>query len=169
MRHIVIASALCAALSSSVSAEELMGIARVIDGDTIAIDNTKVRLEGIDAPEAGQTCKTAQGTDWPCGQVALEFMIALVHRQPTTCVIIGVDRYQRKLGTCTRNGADRSVNDLIVAAGLARAFVRYSSTYVAQEDDARAAKAGIWQGAHQAPWDYRAERREAIASARRAQ
>ena len=30
---------------------------RVIDGDTIAIGETRIRLEGIDAPEAGQTCK----------------------------------------------------------------------------------------------------------------
>ena len=37
-------------LSNSI-AEEISGIPKVIDGDTIHINNYKFRLEGIDAPE----------------------------------------------------------------------------------------------------------------------
>jgi endonuclease YncB( thermonuclease family) len=48
----------------------LRGIARVVDGDTIDIGDTRIRLEGIDAPETGQTCKRKWFGSWPCGAVA---------------------------------------------------------------------------------------------------
>ena len=38
-------------------AEEISGIPKVVDGDTIHINNYKFRLEGIDAPEMRQQCK----------------------------------------------------------------------------------------------------------------
>ena len=37
--------------------ESIIGIAKVIDGDTIKIDSKKIRLYGIDAPEQKQFCK----------------------------------------------------------------------------------------------------------------
>ena len=43
-------------LSNSV-AEEISGIPKVVDGDTIHIINYKFRLEVIDAPEMRQQCK----------------------------------------------------------------------------------------------------------------
>ena len=35
----------------------ISGIAKVIDGDTIKIENNKIRLFGIDAPENKQQCQ----------------------------------------------------------------------------------------------------------------
>jgi hypothetical protein len=42
----------------------------VIDGDTVSISSTRIRLEGIDAPELDQTCVDANGKSWLCGKVA---------------------------------------------------------------------------------------------------
>ena len=39
------------------NAQEIIGIPKIIDGDTIHINNYKIRLEGIDAPEIKQKCK----------------------------------------------------------------------------------------------------------------
>ena len=36
--------------------EEIIGYAKVIDGDTIIIKRNKIRLYGIDAPENNQIC-----------------------------------------------------------------------------------------------------------------
>ena len=44
-------------LFSNSLAEETSGIAKVVDGDTVHINNYKFRLEGIDAPEMRQQCK----------------------------------------------------------------------------------------------------------------
>ena len=40
-----------------VTAEEISGTPKIIDGDTVHINNYKFRLEGIDAPEMKQQCK----------------------------------------------------------------------------------------------------------------
>ena len=44
-------------LFSNSLAEEIYGIPKIVDGDTVHIDNYKFRLEGIDAPEIRQKCK----------------------------------------------------------------------------------------------------------------
>ena len=42
----------------SISSEKvILGKAKVIDGDTIKINQEKIRLYGIDAPEKKQICK----------------------------------------------------------------------------------------------------------------
>jgi endonuclease YncB( thermonuclease family) len=51
------------------AAADIMGQASVIDGDTIEIHDRRIRLFGIDAPEAPQIC-TASGKTYLCGQQA---------------------------------------------------------------------------------------------------
>ena len=42
---------------SPLNGEEISGIPKIIDGDTIYIEKYKIRLQGIDAPEIKQFCK----------------------------------------------------------------------------------------------------------------
>ena len=44
-------------LTTNIIAEEIIGVPRIVDGDTIHIKVYKIRLEGIDAPEMRQKCK----------------------------------------------------------------------------------------------------------------
>jgi hypothetical protein len=46
----------------------LAGTARVIDGDTLSIADTRIRLWGIDAPERDQTCQGKNGDVYECGR-----------------------------------------------------------------------------------------------------
>ena len=41
----------------NIQASEIIGVPKVVDGDTIHIKSYKIRLEGIDAPEMRQKCK----------------------------------------------------------------------------------------------------------------
>jgi len=131
------------------------GAARVIDGDTIEMDGTVYRIEGIDAPEFGQTCGGAGG-DWPCGKVAVEAMAALVSGRDVSCRGLSQDIYGRTIATCRTGPTD--IGAEMVRAGHAWAFRRYSESYVRQEAEARAQGRGIWQGPAVPAWDYRAER-----------
>jgi endonuclease YncB( thermonuclease family) len=40
---------------------EIIGVASVIDGDTLEIHDRRIRLEGIDAPESAQLCLRMAG------------------------------------------------------------------------------------------------------------
>ncbi len=135
--------------------QDFAGFARVLDGDTIQVGDTRVRLEGIDAPENAQTCARASGENWPCGNAATKALQTMIEGRSVVCRNLGLEKYGRTLATCSIDG--HNINAEMVRRGLAWAFVRYSSTYVALEDEARAAQRGIWQGAAQPAWDYRAE------------
>ncbi len=126
------------------------GIGRIVDGDTLAVGRTRVRLEGIDAPEIAQTCQTATGETWDCGVAAAAMLRKLAEHKDVACDRSGFDRYRRTLATCFADGID--IDEAMVRVGLAWAFIRYSVVYVGVEAEARKAKIGVWQGAAEAPW-----------------
>jgi endonuclease YncB( thermonuclease family) len=134
----------------------MAGPARVVDGDTIVLGETRIRLEGIDAPEAGQTCPRRHVGWWACGTEATAALATMIEGRPVRCEPQGLDKYGRVLAVCFLDGQD--INAWMVRQGLAWAFVRYSQRYVQQEKEARALRLGIWQGEAIPPWDYRAQR-----------
>jgi endonuclease YncB( thermonuclease family) len=52
----------------SASAEGLTGRASVIDGDTLEIHDTRIRMLGIDAPESSQLCRGEDSLPYRCGE-----------------------------------------------------------------------------------------------------
>jgi endonuclease YncB( thermonuclease family) len=129
------------------------GAARVVDGDTILVGEVRVRLEGIDAPEIGQTCYRADGAEWRCGDAAAAQLARMTKGREVRCDDLGADRYGRTLGRCIAGSLD--INAEMVRLGLAWAFVRYSRAYVAVEAEARALHLGIWQGKAVPAWEHR--------------
>lgn len=130
---------------------------RVVDGDTIEINDTVYRINGIDAPEYGQKCGPV-GAMWQCGKEALALMANLVERRDVRCEAIEPDGYGRIVATCY--AGDLDLGSEIVRQGLAWAFVRYSNAYVDVENEARQASRNIWSGPAQPAWEYRAARWE---------
>jgi endonuclease YncB( thermonuclease family) len=114
--------------SGAKQTDGLSGAAAVIDGDTLSIGATHVRLEGIDAPETAQTCGRARLGSWACGQAAADALEKLVSGRRVACEAKGHDKYERVLGVCLVDGRD--INAEMVRQGLAWAFVKYSSSYV---------------------------------------
>jgi endonuclease YncB( thermonuclease family) len=51
-------------------AGDLIGQASVIDGDTIEIHGTRIRVWGIDAPESTQLCRGEDSLQYRCGAKA---------------------------------------------------------------------------------------------------
>jgi len=134
----------------------ISGTARVIDGDTIEIAGRRIRLEGIDAPEHGQTCGRRFFGTWNCGAAAADALRELVDDRSVVCESQGDDKYGRMLGICFVDGAD--INAQMVREGYAWAFVKYSKSYVREEAEARAARAGIWTGDAEPAWIFREKR-----------
>lgn len=132
--------------------KQVAGKASVVDGDTLEIVGHRVRLEGIDAPEASQLCNI-DGKRWRCGQQAALALDDWIDGRIVVCDVSGVDRYRRLLGRCVVGAAD--VQQWMVNQGFALAYRRYSKRYVSAEDSARAARRGMWAGQFDAPWDWR--------------
>jgi endonuclease YncB( thermonuclease family) len=142
MKKLAIALVTCLA-SSLAQAADLSGVPRIVDGDTLAIASTKVRLEGIDAPETDQVCLNSNGVHWTCGIDARDQLTAHVGGREINCTARGTDVYRRTLAICYLTGED--LNGWMAQQGWALAYVEYSSAYRQVEEDARAYQRGLWR------------------------
>ncbi|SFQ66313.1 thermonuclease family protein [Donghicola eburneus] len=154
MKNIILPLALFASVlaCSTAGAAEI----RVIDGDTLSDGEITYRLNGIDAPESGQTCLNSSGTSWRCGEAATAFLVDLLANSDLKCQAMARDRYGRTIATCFASGTD--LGKSLVEAGLAWSFRRYDDVYSEAEETAKARHKGVWTGVNQAPWEYREER-----------
>ena len=132
---------------------DIVGVASVVDGDTLEIRGQRIRLHGIDAPESGRTCVDDAGQRWRCGQQAALALRDLIGRRTVSCDQRDVDRYGRTVSQCLVGDTD--INVRLVAQSLALAYRRYSRDYVAAEDEARQAGRGMWAGTFEPPWEWR--------------
>jgi endonuclease YncB( thermonuclease family) len=137
------------------------GEVQIIDGDTLMWRGERVRLHGIDAPEADQSC-TAAGRDYPCGEAAVHWLAEKTDKKDVRCEKRGRDRYGRLLAVCFAGKVN--LNKGLVEAGLALAYRRYSSEFVPAEVAARREAAGLWAGTFVPPWQWRQGTRLALAS-----
>lgn len=134
-------------------------VVNVHDGDTVTVldrDNKKfhIRLQGIDAPEIKQKYG-------PESQKNLERMVM---GREVTIVWTKVDKYRRTVGTIMLDGRDMNIEQ--VKAGLAWHFKKYADeqepkdrvTYAKAEEEARAARLGLWQDPNpEPPGDFRVD------------
>jgi endonuclease YncB( thermonuclease family) len=133
------------------------GVARVVDGDTLDLGRgagaVRIRLHGIDAPEAGQTCRDARDRAYDCGAVATRRLERLAQGERLVCEERDRDRYDRIVAICRLGRMD--LNHVLVREGLAFAYRRYSEDYVAAERAARGEGLGVFAGASVPPWEHR--------------
>ena len=146
---------------SSVNATTLEGFAKVIDGDTLRLNDIKIRLYGIDAPEVNQKCYKQffsfnllnYNKKYYCGKETSNKLKVFLKNSKIVCQIKGEDRYKRKIAICFKNSID--INAWLVKEGLAVAYKKYSKRYSYLEKQARDQKKGIWAGQFDMPWDWR--------------
>lgn len=115
----------------------IVGTPTVVDGDTLRLGASRIRLFGIDAPERGQPCFDGRPL------LATEFLRGLVSGRILRCREEDVDRYRRVVATCEADGVD--VARQLVRHGHAIPYERFSDRYVADRQEV----------AFVAPWDWR--------------
>ncbi len=150
-------------ITSAISFEKIItGKARVTDGDTIKINNQKIRLFGIDAPETKQFCKEVYLSflifnfkrDYKCGEKSTNALKKKIKDKKIRCLIQdNKDRYRRNIGICYLKKQD--INSWLVKNGYAIAYRRYSKKYIMDEQHAKDNKLGIWQGTFMKPEKWR--------------
>lgn len=131
----------------------LTGVARALDGDSLIVEGRELRLKGIDAPEARQTCKQGQ-REIPCGRQATLALTRWLARGTPVCVGRETDRYGRLLVICRVNGTDIGAD--LVRNGHAVDYGLYPAEEKAASEDRR----GVWAGTFERPEDYRRRLRD---------
>jgi endonuclease YncB( thermonuclease family) len=113
--------------------DSFSGSAYVIDGDTLAFGDVRVRLFGIDTPEMDQSQ----------GQASKAAMINLVRGQELEVRTVDTDNYGRLIAKVyLPNGDDLA--KVMVEQGYARAYTYFSKAYVGAERYARRSQSGLW-------------------------
>lgn len=152
---LVVAAASLAAAKDPKGAE-IAGHARVVDGDTLEIGSTKIRLAGMDAPEASQTCRDDKAKSYRCGNAAGEALGRLTVGQRVSCRSEGIDRYRRTLATCsTPRIADLGLE--MIRLGWATVYDGATPPpgYRSAEDGAQRRRLGMWRGSFERPSIWR--------------
>lgn len=127
-------------------------VVKISDGDTVQVMRdgraVKIRLYGIDAPEKTQAF----------GQRAKQFTGEAVFGKVVTVKVHDTDRYGRTVAEIIEPDG-KSLNEELVRAGLAwwyRNFAKKEQRFEVLEQEARAAKRGLWADAHPVPpWEFR--------------
>jgi endonuclease YncB( thermonuclease family) len=122
----------------------LAGQPFVIDGDTIVLGQTHIRLWGIDAPEKNQ----------PFGPQAKQALQNIIDG-PLVCKQKAIDKYKRVVAQCFVDKKD--IGSAMVAFGYAWDYPQYSKGYYKQEQViAQKEHRGLWQQSNpQPPWEFR--------------
>jgi endonuclease YncB( thermonuclease family) len=142
------------------AAADITGVAKIREGDHIQIGSSRIRLGGIDAPSVDQLCLNHQGERWTCGAAARDELAKHAENKSWTCHVRQTDRRGRLISRCEVDGED--IQKWLVRNGWALSYARFSHDYDEDEKAAREAKAGMWQGAFIAPWDWRVRNKKTV-------
>ena len=151
-------------------ASDLTGRVRVVDGDTLEMAGTQIRLWGIDAPERKQTCQAgpvamtrpsggvaSAGRPYACGRDSAAFLAELTRYRTIRCDPRNRDRNDRVIAICRSEVVE--LNAEMVRRGWAVDFTPYSGgRYQTEEQAARSEKLGMWSGRFDLPWAWRGGR-----------
>lgn len=122
------------------------GPATALDGDTLWMNGTRVRLWGIDAPEMSV---------WPYGAWARSGLDLIIEGSVIACQVVAVDRHKRPVAICKNKTKKRELGILMLEAGMVVVYRRFTvepppglaelaSVYDAGERSAQVHGRGIW-------------------------
>jgi len=122
----------------------ISGRAVAISGDLMRVGGTLVRLSNVEAPDAHQPCHRANGRRWNCASAAKAGLARLIRRRTVSCTPTGQEDGSAIVAQCHTEKIDVAAE--LVRHGYVFAVRSFFGSLSGEEDAARAAKAGIWQG-----------------------
>ena len=126
--------------SKEILPPEIHGTAKVIDADGIIVNDKKVRLAGIDAPEWDQSAVTHNDRIVPQGAHARGTLANKIDGKQVRVAVHGQDKFNRIIGTVYL--ADKDINEWMILRGLAT--ISHGYQYQSAERWARQKKLGMW-------------------------
>lgn len=139
--------------AENVAGQRISGKASVVDGDTMLVGSRLVRLHGVDAPHLRQTCLSGVST-WPCGERSARRLSELADGREVSCVVT-VPAGEGVAAVCRT--AEGDLAKAMVRDGMAAVARWIPGGYANVEDQARAARRGMWAGSFSLPWLWKGE------------
>lgn len=127
----------------------------VQDGDSFVIQQTTIRLDGIDAPEIKQNCYSADGSIWRCGPEARNQLAKMLRKGDVKCEPQAKDRYGRTIAKCSSQGIPDIAEEMVRLGWAINAAKIGEGKYATAEEEAKNAKRGLWQGKFERPTVFR--------------
>ena len=141
----------------------ISGKAVITDGDTVKINNKKIRFSGIDAPESyffgkKQICILNE-VDIFCGILSKIKLSEKIGNQSIDCQIEeNKDQFNRLLGECFLGNESLSV--FMVKNGYAFDYPKYSKGKFSEyQKYAKKFSLGLWKMKFEYPWIWRKKNR----------
>lgn len=127
----------------------------VQDGDSFVLQQTVIRLDGIDAPELKQNCYSADGSIWRCGGEARNQLAKMLRKGDVKCEPRAKDSYGRTIAKCSARDVPDLAEAMVRMGWAINAAKLGEGLYAAAEEEARNAKRGVWQGKFERPAVFR--------------
>jgi endonuclease YncB( thermonuclease family) len=117
--------------------------AGTLEAGLLPTDTVLIRLEGIDAREADETCKTERGKSWPCGAKARTALTLFIRYRAVTCTVPQGGETQDFAARCSVSGQDLST--WLVRQGWATPQGGAEPELAKALDAAKTERLGLWQ------------------------
>jgi len=142
LRALLLAAAVLAtAAPAHAQTKSVAGRATVVDGETLEVRGTRVHLAGIAQSADDHVCARTDDERWKCGPRALNALEEFLEESIVSCSLRDQDEQGRVVGVCLAGGTDIAL--WLIRSGLATAAA--NGRYVKAQDEARAAKRGMWE------------------------
>ena len=130
----------------------ILGVSRVIDGNTLIVNRRIIKLYGIASPDITQTCADSSGRGYRCGRQALSWLSGWLADNEVKCHILSEDQHGVLTGVCLLGPYD--IGAALTNVGWAVADTKQSKVYVPYQNQAISNRRGLWQGEFYMPWDW---------------
>jgi endonuclease YncB( thermonuclease family) len=117
--------------------------AGTLEAGLLPTDTVLIRLEGIDAREADETCKKENGASWPCGAKARAALTLFIRYRAVTCTVPQGGEAKDFAARCSVMGQDLST--WLVRQGWAMPQKDAKPDLAKALDAAKSEHLGLWQ------------------------
>jgi endonuclease YncB( thermonuclease family) len=117
--------------------------AGTLEAGLLPTDTVMIKLEGIDAREADETCKKESGASWPCGAKARAALIRFIRSRAVTCTLPQGGETKDFAARCSVVGQDLSI--WLVRQGWATPQKGAEPELYKALDAAKTERLGLWQ------------------------
>lgn len=130
-------------------------ISGVNTGNQFFIDDLKVVLFGVDAPEANQICSDRRGRPYECGQEAIRQLRRFTGSSTLDCKMMGRRGTDGSWVASVCNINNNDLGAAMVSAGWALANPNDTQVYIPYENVAKNNRNGMWAGQFYTPSEWR--------------